>query len=94
VDLADLTAAESIYIDCYEVLQDAPRRVLDTALEAHRDIVINLGGSPPPTRLAATLRGPAAHTGHDMSAAAVPVRLRQNEDDIIAFAEHSGPSLR
>jgi sugar/nucleoside kinase (ribokinase family) len=57
LDLAQLTTAPHAYLDCYEVLHDAPRPVLEAALDAGCDIILNLGGSPPPDWLQETTRG-------------------------------------
>lgn len=51
VDAGQLSAAPLAYVDCYEVLGDAPRPVLDAALNAGCEVVLNLGGSPPPAWL-------------------------------------------
>jgi sugar/nucleoside kinase (ribokinase family) len=57
LDLAELVRAPVVYLDCYEVLRDAPRPVLEAALEAGCDVVVNLGGSPPPNWLQAATGG-------------------------------------
>ncbi|TDD68409.1 carbohydrate kinase family protein [Actinomadura darangshiensis] len=57
IDLPRLTVAPVVYLDCYEVLQEAPRAVMAAALEAGCQVIVNLGGSPPPAWLAETLRG-------------------------------------
>ncbi|MFI9591194.1 carbohydrate kinase family protein [Nonomuraea sp. NPDC052265] len=56
VDLDRLSSAPLVYLDCYEVLHDAPRTILQAALEAGCDVVLNLGGSPPPAWLAEATR--------------------------------------
>jgi sugar/nucleoside kinase (ribokinase family) len=45
------------YVDCYEVLGDAPRSVVAAALDRGSELVLNLGGSPPPPWLSDTLAG-------------------------------------
>jgi sugar/nucleoside kinase (ribokinase family) len=51
IDLTTLTATDTVYLDCYEVLGDTPRPLLQAALTAGQDVVVNLGGSPPATWL-------------------------------------------
>ncbi|GLY99805.1 carbohydrate kinase family protein [Actinoplanes sp. NBRC 103695] len=43
------------YIDCYEVLGTAPQPMIEAALSNGSELFLNLGGSPPPPWLAATL---------------------------------------
>jgi sugar/nucleoside kinase (ribokinase family) len=56
VDVPLLAASPAVYIDCYEVLGDAPRALLAASLAAGADVTLNLGGSPPPGWLAAETR--------------------------------------
>lgn len=51
IDLSPVAAASAAYIDCYEVLGDAPRRVAETAVANGTEIYLNLGGGPPPAWL-------------------------------------------
>jgi|GEM_PF-4029700 len=51
LNLECVVGADIIYLDCYEVLGDTPRPVLQAALAAGREVVVNLGGSPPPSWL-------------------------------------------
>lgn len=55
LDGAALGPTAVTYVDCYEVLGDAPRSVIETALQGGSQLVLNLGGSPPPPWLAETL---------------------------------------
>ncbi len=57
IDVVQLTAAQVVYLDCYEVLGQAPRQILDAALQGTCDVIVNLGGSPVPAWLAQTIRG-------------------------------------
>jgi sugar/nucleoside kinase (ribokinase family) len=57
IDVRALASAPTVYIDCYEVLETAPRALLTAALDAGAEIVLNLGGSPPPRWLAAAAGG-------------------------------------
>jgi len=57
IDVRALASAPTVYIDCYEVLETAPRALLRAALDAGAEIVLNLGGSPPPRWLAAAAGG-------------------------------------
>lgn len=50
-DLDGLARTPVVYVDCYEVLGDAPRTVVEEALNADSDVVVNLGGGPPPAWL-------------------------------------------
>jgi sugar/nucleoside kinase (ribokinase family) len=56
VDVPLLAASPAVYIDCYEVLGNAPRSLLAASLAAGADVTLNLGGSPPPAWLAAETR--------------------------------------
>lgn len=55
IDVQAFAAAPIVYLDCYEVLQTAPRELLAAAQDSGAEIVLNLGGSPPPDWLATTL---------------------------------------
>jgi sugar/nucleoside kinase (ribokinase family) len=54
VDLDMIANAEVVYIDCYEVLADAPLRAVRAALDARAEVYLNLGGGPPPSWLTST----------------------------------------
>jgi len=56
IDPHAFAAAPTVYLDCYEVLGDTPRLLLDAALLARRRVVINLGGSPAPPWLRAAVQ--------------------------------------
>ncbi len=56
VDVPLLAASPAVYIDCYEVLGNAPRNLLAASLASGADVTLNLGGSPPPAWLAAETR--------------------------------------
>jgi hypothetical protein len=49
--------AQAVYVDCYEVLADTPRPVVETALNAGADLYLNLGGSSPPPWLGTAMAG-------------------------------------
>ena len=51
VDIGALVEAELVYVDCYEILGAAPRSVIEAVLGTDAKIVLNLGGSPPPSWL-------------------------------------------
>lgn len=51
-----LASSPAAYIDCYEVLGDAPRGMLAASLASGADVTLNLGGSPPPSWLTAETR--------------------------------------
>ena len=51
VDVQALARSPIVYIDCYEVLLDAPREALAAALANRSRVFLNLGGSPPPAWL-------------------------------------------
>jgi sugar/nucleoside kinase (ribokinase family) len=51
------TGGGGVYIDCYEVLAEAPRPVITAALNIDADLLVNLGGSPVPPWLANVLNG-------------------------------------
>jgi sugar/nucleoside kinase (ribokinase family) len=55
IDFHALATAPVVYLDCYEVLQTAPRELLAAAQDSGAEIVLNLGGSPPPDWLATTI---------------------------------------
>lgn len=55
IDVQAFAAAPIIYLDCYEVLQTAPRELLAAAQDSGAEIVLNLGGSPPPDWLAVAI---------------------------------------
>jgi len=55
VDLGQIAAADVVYVDCYEVLGRAPLRVLEAALRAGPDVIVNLGGSPVPDWLGSVI---------------------------------------
>ncbi|GIF01135.1 carbohydrate kinase family protein [Paractinoplanes rishiriensis] len=57
LDGAALDPTAITYVDCYEVLGEAPRPVIAAALDRGSELVLNLGGSPPPPWLASTLAG-------------------------------------
>ncbi|MFI6883894.1 carbohydrate kinase family protein [Streptosporangium canum] len=57
IDPDAVAGAPLVYLDCYEVLHQAPGRILNAALAAGAEVVLNLGGSPPPSWLAKTLDG-------------------------------------
>jgi sugar/nucleoside kinase (ribokinase family) len=57
IDLSALVSAPTVYVDCYEVLGEAPRAVVAAAVDAGVDVVLNLGGSPPPRWLETVLDG-------------------------------------
>jgi sugar/nucleoside kinase (ribokinase family) len=57
LDGAALGPTAITYVDCYEVLGDAPRPVVAAALGWGSELILNLGGSPPPSWLAGTLAG-------------------------------------
>jgi sugar/nucleoside kinase (ribokinase family) len=57
---AAVEPATITYVDCYEVLGDAPQPVVAAALDRGSELVLNLGGSPPPTWLGHTLAGRTA----------------------------------
>jgi sugar/nucleoside kinase (ribokinase family) len=57
LDGAALGPTDVTYVDCYEVLGDAPRTVVAAALDRGSELVLNLGGSPPPPWLGSTLAG-------------------------------------
>ena len=56
VDVSLLASSPTVYIDCYEVLGDAPRALLAASLTSGADVTLNLGGSPPPQWLTAETR--------------------------------------
>ncbi|MGW4412668.1 carbohydrate kinase family protein [Nonomuraea sp. NPDC004702] len=56
IDPRAFAAAPTVYLDCYEVLGDTPRRLLDAALRARQRVVVNLGGSPAPPWLQAAVQ--------------------------------------
>ncbi len=55
IDAHAFAAAPIVYLDCYEVLQTAPRELLAAAQDSGAEIVLNLGGSPPPDWLATAI---------------------------------------
>jgi sugar/nucleoside kinase (ribokinase family) len=55
IDAEAFAIAPIVYLDCYEVLQTAPRELLAAAQDSGAQIVLNLGGSPPPDWLATTI---------------------------------------
>jgi sugar/nucleoside kinase (ribokinase family) len=55
VDVQAFVTAPIVYLDCYEVIQTAPRELLAAAQDSGAEIVVNLGGSPPPDWLAITI---------------------------------------
>jgi sugar/nucleoside kinase (ribokinase family) len=55
IDIQAFAAAPIVYVDCYEVLQTAPRELLAAAQDSGAQIVLNLGGSPPPEWLPSTI---------------------------------------
>jgi sugar/nucleoside kinase (ribokinase family) len=56
IDLTVFVAADTAYIDCYEVLGTAAQPAVAAALDAGADTFINLGGSPPPSWLTTATR--------------------------------------
>lgn len=52
VDLSGLGRARAVYVDCYEVLGDSSKRILWECGDKQL-VLANLGGSPPPSWLAA-----------------------------------------
>jgi sugar/nucleoside kinase (ribokinase family) len=54
VDLSLIATADVVYIDCYEILSEAPLRVVRAAIDARADVYLNLGGGPPPLWLTST----------------------------------------
>ena len=57
INLDPRSDATTVYVDCYEVLGQAPQPVVAAALDAGSQVLLNLGGSPPPPWLAETLAG-------------------------------------
>lgn len=57
LDGAALSPTGITYVDCYEVLGDAPRPVVAAALDQGSELFLNLGGSPPPPWLGSALAG-------------------------------------
>lgn len=57
LDGAALGPTAITYVDCYEVLGDAPRNAVRAALDQGSELALNLGGSPPPPWLGSTLAG-------------------------------------
>ena len=57
IDLGTIARAQAVYVDCYEVLADTPRPVVETALNTGADLYLNLGGSPPPPWLDTAMAG-------------------------------------
>lgn len=55
IDAQAFAATQVAYIDCYEVLQAAPRELLAAAQDSGAEILLNLGGSPPPHWLRSTI---------------------------------------
>jgi sugar/nucleoside kinase (ribokinase family) len=70
MDIAQLTAAQVLYLDCYEVLGQGSRPILDVALQTACDVIINLGGSPVP--------GWLGHTVHQRRAAVLQTNADEN----------------
>jgi sugar/nucleoside kinase (ribokinase family) len=56
IDIAQLTTTQVVYLDCYEVLGQAPRQILEAALRAGCEVILNLGGSPVPDWLGRAMR--------------------------------------
>ncbi|WP_431921087.1 carbohydrate kinase family protein [Nonomuraea jabiensis] len=56
IDPEAFTRAPTVYLDCYEVLGETPRALLQAALRAQRRTVVNLGGSPAPAWLEAAVQ--------------------------------------
>jgi hypothetical protein len=57
VDVPLLAASPAVYIDCCEVLGDAPWALLAASLTAGADVTLNLGGDDPHGRLDDVLAG-------------------------------------
>lgn len=55
IDAQAFATAPVVYLDCYEVLQTAPRELLAAAQDSGAEIMLNLGGSPPPDWLATAI---------------------------------------
>ncbi|GAA1408482.1 carbohydrate kinase family protein [Catellatospora sp. NPDC049111] len=98
IDLSPLHRASAVYIDCYEVLGDAPRRVFDAACDLGVDIYLNLGGGPlpgwlrgPATTRARVVQTNASHTDPD-AAGRLAVQLAQTAaaDVAVVTAGHLG----
>jgi sugar/nucleoside kinase (ribokinase family) len=56
IDPQAFATAPTVYLDCYEVLGETPRPLLDAALRARRRVVVNLGGSPAPAWMRAAVQ--------------------------------------
>jgi sugar/nucleoside kinase (ribokinase family) len=57
VDVTEVASASLVYVDCYEVLGSAPRRVVESALDHGAAVLLNLGGSPVPGWLVDAVAG-------------------------------------
>ncbi|WP_024805586.1 carbohydrate kinase family protein [Nocardia sp. BMG51109] len=57
VDLAPIAAASFLYVDCYEIIEQATIRVIDAGRTTEVPMLLNLGGSDLSESVATALRG-------------------------------------
>lgn len=101
IDISRLTTAPVVYLDCYEVLGEAPRSILDAALDSNCEIILNLGGSPVPQWLGqATRRRPVTVLQTNASDAAGAARMLDSlceaklAEMVVVTAGHDGALAR